>query len=223
MKTSLINTVLLSALSLLLFLSACSDTPPEIVQSYTQPNILRHPETAEIGYQYSVFLHLEDEDGIDDIESIFIIHDEGELFWELSSDNWVTVTEENATWIGSNGIAFPGTEPPARGSLRIIVIDAAGDRTTEEVFFQPPPADSRLTFPRLESGEEGSLLIRSTHTQHTLWYYDSEGGIVESYKTEDRRIFPTHSEEDIATIYLYAYSNEHGCGLVSGPYPYPGQ
>jgi len=216
------NNKLFLSLVLLGFFWACSDTPPEIIQYYTQPNLLRDETSGEVFHQFSVFLHLEDEDGTDDIESIFLIHDEEELFWELNSENWTTVTTDSETWIGSNGIAFPGGLAPAKGLFRIFVLDAAGERTVEELYIQPPEKSSKVAFPQLDIRDDGSLFIKSTGREHTLWYYDDSGSIVESHKTSDRNVPVPKSADRISQVYVYSYSDENGCGVISGPYQLPG-
>ena len=69
-------------------LFGCDGAPPEISEVFTQVTIFKNLRTFQSEEILSLFLVISDEDGEDDIESIYLLNDGQELFWRLDSLNW---------------------------------------------------------------------------------------------------------------------------------------
>jgi hypothetical protein len=85
------------------FLS-CTGEPPEIVRVFWQLNIVDDREQ-DLSYQtLSLFVKPNDPDGFEDIEDVYLINDEQELFWRLDGESWVQSGSAQEIWIGSNSL-----------------------------------------------------------------------------------------------------------------------
>ncbi|MCK5198132.1 MAG: hypothetical protein KAR21_07265, partial [Spirochaetales bacterium] len=93
---------------------------PEIGQVVWQINFLRTPLESFGHQELSVFVLVEDEDGIGDIESIYLIHDESELFWKLNPDSWKHKVLGGKNWIGSNSIRMGDSSSLPAGNYRLL-------------------------------------------------------------------------------------------------------
>ena len=118
----------------------------------------------------SFFASLRDQDGIDDIEYLYILHDESELLWTLTLDNWVRRDEGDSVWLGSNGLE-PGDDGlMPRGRYRAVVVDKAGERD-ERVFNLSAPVTLTYALPVL--GLAGNqLTLNSPYQVNTLFFLD---------------------------------------------------
>ncbi len=219
--------IICSAIFTLFFLTiSCNETPPEIIQIYSQGNFLYDPGQRTITPIISLFIHVEDEDGIDDIDRIYIIRDDEELFWELDPESWSEIEQDGVVWIGTSGISYPPSLSGISGTFRIIVIDAAGERTEIEEYIGFPGNVKEPDFPLLEINGRDSIRISGRFTEHILWLYNEFGALAASWKSSERSIqlnglIPDQRKIDnLDNCYIYAYSNELGAGLLSGPFPF---
>ncbi len=219
--------IICSVVAALVFTAvACNETPPEIIQVYSQGNFLYDPGQRTITPGISLFIHVEDEDGIDDIDRIYIIRDDEELFWELAPESWSEKEQDGVIWIGTSGISYPPSLPGVSGTFRIIVIDAAGERTEIEEYIGFPGNVKESDFPLLEINGRDSIRISSRFTEHILWLYNDFGALAASQKSSERSIqlnalIPDQRKIDgLANCYIYTYSNDLGAGLLSGPFPF---
>ena len=162
-----------------------------------------------------------DEDGIEDIESIYIVKNDDELFWELRSDIWTKETINNEVWIGINGIALPESFPFKEGSYRLIVIDSIGERVETE-FYLKPVQNKKTVFPDIANSRDGIIDIKSPYSENTVFIFSETGELINSHKTKDREYsFLTQQSASGSipkTAYIYSYSDELGCGLFNGPF-----
>lgn len=193
----------------------CSQEAPEIRQQFVQRNYREDPRI-NVGYeQLSVFLHVDDEDGYEDLEYLYIIHDKDELFWILDADSWEYRERDGETWIGSNEIVMADFTPFPEGTYRLVVIDKAGERKETEAFLLSPPAPPRL--PRITVGDQ-SLIIEGPIRQYTLWMY-RDGSFLGSQNIKAGTINTADLKDEKAEeIYLYYYDEEKGRGIIRGPY-----
>ena len=135
---------------------------------------LKEPGKAESIPTLSIFILVEDEDGISDIESLYIIHDESELFWKQISDTWTTKVISGKNWVGSNRISMNDNSSLPSGKYRIMVIDKAGDRDSLTIniasrMLELPDVSS---FPELIIGPD--IIIDSGFSDNTLRVYDEQ-------------------------------------------------
>jgi len=158
------------ALLLASALSSCAVHPPGIVSTSHRLVIQAVDAAGQREERLSFFASIRDQDGVGDIEYLYIMHDETELFWTLSLDNWIRRDEGEAVWLGSNGLE-PGDDGlMPRGRYRVMVVDKAGERD-ERIFSlsAPQTADYALPVIRL-SGPQ--LTLESSYQVNTLFFLD---------------------------------------------------
>jgi hypothetical protein len=126
--------------------------------------------------RYSFFIIPEDDDGLEDLDSLEIWYDREGLVWTLSFEDWVSVQHEGQTWIGSRSIAMIDNETLPRGQFRAVLTDKGGERS-ERLFTFDAPAAARFPFPFCVIGE-GSYRIESLYPGHYFICYDGQGAVL---------------------------------------------
>ena len=151
-------------------LSSCAVNPPGFVSTSHRLVVQAVNGTGQREERLSFFASLRDQDGIDDIEYLYILHDESELLWTLTLDNWVRRDEGDSVWLGSNGLE-PGDDGlMPRGRYRAVVVDKAGERD-ERVFNLSAPVTLTYALPVL--GLAGNqLTLNSPYQVNTLFFLD---------------------------------------------------
>lgn len=205
-----------------LFLISCSGAVPEIGQIIWQVNFLQTPSESSGHQELSVFILIEDEDGIGDIDYIYLIHDESELFWKLNSNDWAQKVLGGKNWIGSNSIRMSDRSNLPSGTYRLVVIDKAGERDTREFNLSEKMLEIKNDkfFPELMIGSD--IVISSQFSDNTLWIYDEEMELLKNIKIENGKINMNIINNDTSNkarwVSIYSYDTENGIGLIKGPY-----
>lgn len=151
-------------------LSSCAVNPPGIVSTSHRLVVQALDGTGQREERLSFFASLQDQDGIGDIEYLYILHDQSELFWTLTLDNWIQKDEGDSVWLGSNGLE-PGDEGlMPRGQYRAVVVDKAGERD-ERFFSLSAPVTADYILPSL-SREGSQLTLDSPYQVNTLFFLD---------------------------------------------------
>ncbi len=169
-------------LAVFMFSVSCSRTKPEITygfielvlyQGETEPRfielVLYQGET-EPREQYSFFILPQDDDGMENLDELYLYNDREQLRWLLKSDEWVTYTEDDKTWIGTRSIAVQEGKLP-RGVFRAELVNKGGERGERNFTFD---AAARFDFPELEI-EGGMYTINSDWPVNRLVCYDRSG------------------------------------------------
>ena len=212
-------------LCFILLLAGCSEEPPHIIQIFHQTNVVKDLQQEDIYPQLSLFVHAEDDDGTDDIDSIYLIQDEKELFWELDDQNWESFEEQGEYWVGSNRIVMNDYSPLPWGDYRLLIIDAAGERDEREIYIAKPEYTPEETeFPQV-AVENGKVVVSGGEKQRTYWTVREDGQLIKTVKTTDPEISVTtltgSSEEQRGepfAFYLYIYDPVLGIGKIIGPF-----
>jgi hypothetical protein len=130
----------------LLFVTSCSGARPEILFTDWDLIVGRDPESASPTEHLRFYVAVSDADGVEDVERVLLIHEESELYWELTPENWVGVEHGGDQWFGAPEIRVPGAaaEMP-RGRYRVEVYDAAlGLAEDSFVLNLPSPEESEI-------------------------------------------------------------------------------
>ena len=158
-------------LILMIFAFSCSQSAPEITHGSLE---LVYYENG--GYpveRFTFFILPNDEDGIEDLEELWLYHDWDGLSWQLTSKNWLKETVGSEIWIGSRAISMEDGDDLPRGQFRAVLVDKGGNRTEKLFSFDAPPELER-PFPFLAiNGDE--YRIDSRYPQQNLLVYDNEG------------------------------------------------
>jgi hypothetical protein len=212
------------AAGLILF-SGCSENPPVIQQVTWQLNLV---DDRESGLRYealSLWVHSVDDDGQDDIETVYLINDERELLWELNSETWAEVDKPGETWLGSSRIHPGDGSSLPRGEYRVIVTDVAGERDRRAVIISVGRFDKdTVPVPELSFTDEGIEVVNLGGKNYKVWIFDgqkrhlqtlepSSSVIPFSELLQDSRV-----RETGRNFYLYTYDHDLGIGIQSGPY-----
>ena len=125
----------------------------------------------------SVFGDVKDSNGPEDIVELWIIQDDDRLAWRLTNSTWTERTEGGDTWIGAADLIRNDYSAFTRGDYRVMVIDAAGDRTERSFRIEggfPPYGPPTIT------NTDGKLRIGSAWPETLVLAFDAAGFLVAS-------------------------------------------
>jgi len=162
-----------------LFFIACSGEPPVVSEVWWQLNVEEDFTGEGKTESLSLFLNGEDKDGDEDLETLYIINDEKQYFWEIPSDEWVQHTEQNTKWIGLNGILAPGDGHFPEGEYRVLLIDRAGERDETTFYLRNliPPLEE-LESPEI-SYDNNRIKVETEFPLFQIWFYNDRNELVE--------------------------------------------
>lgn len=207
-----------------LLVVSCSTTPPKILQTFWQVDLVRNPSSGVTHERLSLFVQLGESGTLSDLSSIYLMNDASELYWRLGPSNWQTSKREGELWVGSNEIQTPDGAPLPRGKYRILVTNVAGERARGDIFVSSDELNPKgAPFPSLTiSGTH--IRIHATLPETSLWLYNDAGHLLGAHRgsggeVELGSLLP-HGRPPQSAIHLYAYSYDQscGCGLMEGPY-----
>ena len=161
-------------------LAACTGSPPEILEVLWEVRIERDRDSGLFFQALSVFVKPHDPDGSDDLEELYLIHDDQELFWRLDADTWVQSGSGQDLWIGSNAFRLPdGSRLPA-GEYRILLRDAGGEAAEQTIRVDTPSLEeARRYLPEVSITRE-AIRLAPADRAHTLWLYGPDQAVVAS-------------------------------------------
>jgi hypothetical protein len=125
----------------------------------------------------SVFASIKDEDGLDNIDELWIVNDDAALAWKLTNADWIRTSEGDDNWMGGSALASPEFGPLPRGDYRLISVDAAGQRA--EMAFRVSGSFPSRDAPSVSfSGD--TLSIRSDWPETLALAFDATGTLLAS-------------------------------------------
>jgi len=153
------------------FLFSCTNSEPVITFGFIRL-VLYQGENGPLEH-FSFFIIPEDEDGIDNLEELYLYHDKEQLCWHIKSDEWVRSTHNGREWIGTRSIAaIDGTLP--RGLFRAVLTNKGGE-SSERTFSYD--GEIRFPFPELEIAG-GYYTVNSRWPVNRFVCYDSSGNYI---------------------------------------------
>jgi hypothetical protein len=167
----------------LLPLYSCSRSAPRIPYGALELVYYQAQGALNVEERFSFFIIAEDDDGIENLETLSLYHDLDGLHWDLSFEDWVRLDDQGKTWIGSRAITMPDNAPLPRGQYRAVLTNKGGERTSRFLAFDEPDAP-RHRFP-VFSISEGNYSITSTYPEHFFICYDSTGQVVKTTPVEN--------------------------------------
>ena len=201
----------------LVVLGSCSRTEPRIPYGIMQLVYYQGPVRPE--ERFSFFVIVEDDDGIENLDELYLYHDREGLRWSLSSEDWITFEEGDTTWIGSRAIAMAGEDTLPRGQYRAVLINKGGERT-ERTFSFDAPAEPRYPFPRLNL-QEGNYTIESRYPEHFLLCYDEAGSLITTLavKTLQGSLDSLDLPVPVKALALWAWDAEYETAALTDVLP----
>ena len=164
-KPVFIFILLIAGISLVI---SCTNSKPEITYGFIQSVLYSSSEGPKEHLAFFIVPH--DNDGIENLDELFLYNDREQLRWRIGSDEWISYAQDGRTWIGSRSItAREGSLP--RGVYRAVLINKSGESTERNFTFD---SNVRYPFPELEiSG--GNYAVRSQWPVNRLVCYDRTG------------------------------------------------
>jgi hypothetical protein len=209
---------------ILLFLLSCTGEPPEILSVFWQLNMAEDLEQNLTYQSLSLFVKPNDPDGFEDIEDLYLISDEQELFWRLDVESWAQSGTDQEIWIGSNSLKMPdGASFPA-GAYRILLRDVGGDSAEQTIRLQLVSSrEAKRYLPKVTVGG-GEIRVSGEAESYQVWVYDTAGRYVAAFpiSTAPLRIRSiTGSQptlEEGFSFKVYGTVEDINLGVNSGPY-----
>jgi len=154
---------------------SCTNSKPEITFGFLQL-VLYQTENGP-REQFSFFIIPEDEDGIENLDELYLYHDREQLRWRIKSGEWITHTQDDRTWIGTRSIAIPDGGLP-RGLYRAVLVNKGGESAERTFTFD---SSVRYTFPEIEI-KDGVYTVKSNWPVNRLLCYDRSGNYLASIR-----------------------------------------
>jgi hypothetical protein len=150
---------------------SCSRSEPRIAFGFIELVYFQGRDKPQ--ERFSFFIIPEDDDGIENLEELFLYHDREQLCWQMKSKDWVTYTEGERTWIGSRSIAIGEDEHLPRGQFRAVLVNKGGEKSERNFSFDAPE-EPRFPFPTIQVSE-GRYTVSSSYPVNRLVCYDQSG------------------------------------------------
>ncbi len=207
--------------------SGCSGSEPDITGINYELSLVDDREL-DIRYeQLTLFVRPFDADGIEDLEYLYLIHDESELFWKLAKGAWEDRSVNKENWFGSSGFHREDYSALPRGRYRVQLHDAAGLRDETAFVLDHPPVDLRaVDFPSL-GYKDNLFIIDSPYQQHSLWLFNDLGHSFGSRLVSGQSVGPEelfagkeNQNTDVVRIFVSHFHNGLELSILSGPYEY---
>jgi hypothetical protein len=162
----------------IIFAVSCSRTEPIIAFGFIQ--LVYYQSGSKPEERFSFFIIPEDEDGIENLDELYLYHDREQLRWHISSDDWVSYEHEGKTWIGSRSIAIGSDESLPRGQYRAVLVNKGGEKSERDFSFDAPE-NPRFPFPSLNI--TGRIyIVNSSYPVNHLVCYDDQGNYIQTVR-----------------------------------------
>jgi len=147
---------------------SCTRSEPEIIFGFIK--LVLYQGDFGVQEHFSFFIMPDDEDGIDNLDELYLYHDREQLRWHIKSDEWQRSLHDGREWIGTRSLTTrEGTLP--RGLFRAVLINKGGESTQRSFTYD---GNVRYSFPELLiSG--GDYTVNSQWPINRLVCYDSSG------------------------------------------------
>jgi len=171
---STVRRIAVTLLLLALLFSSCSKSEPVISFGFIQLVYYQDKDTPQ--ERFSFFIIPEDEDGVENLDELYLYHDRDQLRWQVTSNDWVSYVADGTTWIGTRSIAIGENEHLPRGQFRAVLVNKGGEKSERNFTFDAPE-EPRFPFPTLEIAG-GRYTVDSAYPQNRLICYDEKGNFV---------------------------------------------
>ena len=201
-KQSITQSIFFAVLCAAAVYSACSRTEPTIEYGFI--SLVYYQEKDKTTERLSFFVIADDEDGIENLDELFLYHDYEQLHWRIGSSDWMKLTHNEKTWIGSWSLALEGDESIPRGQYRAVLINKGGERTQRNFSFDPP-ADNTYPFPSLNIAD-GNYTVTSSYPQNRFICYDSSGKFISTIelKSKSGAVSSLNIPSNVLSVALWA-------------------
>ncbi|MDR2494585.1 MAG: hypothetical protein LBD24_05100 [Spirochaetaceae bacterium] len=198
-------------------LLSCSRTEPRI--PYGVIKLVYYQEQSRQEERFSFFVLAEDDDGIENLETLSLYHDREGLRWVMTPEDWVVVEDEGKTWIGSRAIAMPGNETLPRGQYRAALVNKGGDSTERTVTFDAPETP-RYPFPSFTVANR-RYALDSQYPAHFFLCYNQAGNLIQTVwlAAPEGDLRDLNLSSDVKTLALWAEDEEYQTAALTDIQP----
>ncbi len=213
-----------AAVVVLVSLGACTGAPPEVTRAQTTLVYVDDLDLNAVYETLTLDVHVQDADGIDDLETLHVTHDASGLVWTVTGEGWERRQQAGEEVFTLSGLATADGRSLPRGRYRVIAVDAAGytaELTTTVA--GAVPGEERLRFPRLEIRGD-TLSVTGGFPLVVLRGYDGGGRLVGELRLsegEERTVseigWLRQGDAEVRLV-LSAVDPETGLDVQRGPY-----
>ena len=171
-------TRLFAALLISALFFSCSRAEPKILYGFMELVYYSGRDAPE--ERYSFFILPEDDDGVENLDELYLYHDREGLRWLFTYNDWITHEEEGKTWIGTRSIAMRDNALLPRGLYRAVLVNKGGE-STERNFAFDAPETAPYPFPTVNV-VDGLYQINSQYPVNYFIAYDQEGNSIQTIR-----------------------------------------
>ena len=214
MRKSILNKLLLLS-CLILLLGGCSDSAPKISQTFWQINLVHDNKTGKNTQALTIFVMASDDDGVDDMDKMYVINDEHQLYWEISGkDLRLEKYGESEVWMGSRFITMTDPEESIPGgTYRIMLLDSSGERAKTSVVVRNNIKSAPDKWPSLTKMTDG---VKVDGKADYVWGIQNDGMFGGEFQVKPGVV--STGGKRFPSYYLYSYLPDQGYGLITGPF-----
>ena len=214
MRKPILNKFIL-LLCLILVLGSCSESAPKISQTFWQINLMHDQKTGKNSQALTIFVMASDDDGVDDMEKMYVINDEHQLYWEISGkDLRIEKYGENEVWMGSNFITMPAPEDKIpSGTYRIMLLDSSGERAKTSIVISNNIKGAPDKWPSLAKVGGG---VKVDGKADYVWGIQADGTFGGEFQVKPGIV--STGGKLFSWYYLYSFLPDQGYGLINGPF-----
>ncbi len=196
-----VEILLCTVIFFFVFLS-CSGADPVIykldwtLQVNVDPNIL--DKSVE-----SLILHVlaDDEDGFEELYELYVIHNDSELYWRITSEEWSEFTDNEKKWIGVNALKTEDEMYLPRGEYRVLLRDLSGYETEKKFTLRKTAAQyTHASLPSIGVDNEGTYTPYFKSTTSTEKEQEIPFGFLQIMHPKDAQITINGQTKDISSL-----------------------
>ena len=203
--------------------AGCGGAPPEILFADAQLYLTGGSGSGDATESLRLYVAVRDSDGVEDLSRIWVIHDESELYWQASAEDWVVVDHAGDSWIGLPDLRPPSRAIFPRGRYRVVVEDGALQQAEGEFSITAPAVSPQsVIFPYLDGSGPAPAVVSAEPV--VIRVYSRAGKLVTS-----REVTPGSLSDDLLRevpaesglqVFLSSRPGE-ATRLFSGPFELP--
>jgi hypothetical protein len=192
-------------------LTFCSRTKPEITFGFIQLVLYQGDEKPE--ECYSIFILPEDEDGLENLEEMYIYHDKEQLRWHLKNNEWISYSQDEKTWIGTRSLTIQDGLSLPRGVYRVVLVNKGGEKGERSFTYDGGP---RFPFPEIEF-ENGLYIINSQWPSNRLVCFDRVGNYtsIVNVPSLSGNISQLNLSSSVRSVSLWAEDVSYSCSAYT--------
>jgi hypothetical protein len=210
--------------AVLVSLVSCTGAPPEATRASIDVAYVENRELDAVYESGTLEVHVQDADGIDDIETLHLVHDGSGLVWTAEKGSWSRRSEGGTELFVVDGLSTPDGSPLPRGEYRVIAVDAAGhDTQTTASMAEAPVEEQALSFPEVTL-TTSTLRVDGPFERVRIRGYTADGRSLGELRQnagevrDIRNVGWMSAHEGRLRIYVSGVDRSRGLTLVTGPY-----